>query len=185
MHSERALHPAHLAEFARAERQRVPSSLEEQLVELYVQTRPALLGYLRHLAGSTGEAEDLLQITFLRLFNQLQKGEAVQEMRGWLYRVAHNLAMDHLRRQGRAESAASVWLEDRRRDGLAGSVEDEYSNQQQINQVLNLLNPRERHCLLLRAEGLSYREIAGVVGISEKSVSVYLSRGLKKFGNAE
>ena len=52
---------------------------------------------------------------------------------------------------------------------------------QRIAMSLGNLNERERHCLLLRAEGLSYKEIADVVGISAKAVSVYLARGLKKF----
>jgi RNA polymerase sigma factor (sigma-70 family) len=52
---------------------------------------------------------------------------------------------------------------------------------QEIEQALGLLAERERHCLMLRAEGLSYQEIGDVLEISAKSVSVYLARGLRKF----
>ena len=51
---------------------------------------------------------------------------------------------------------------------------------QQVRQVLGGLNERERRCLMLRAEGLSYKEIGDVLEMSAKSVSVYLTRGLKK-----
>ena len=53
--------------------------------------------------------------------------------------------------------------------------------QQEIKRALSVLAERERHCLMLRAEGLSYQEIGEVLEISAKSVSVYLARGLKKF----
>ena len=46
---------------------------------------------------------------------------------------------------------------------------------------LELLNEKEQRCLMLRAEGLSYQEIADVLETTAKSVSVYLARGLKKF----
>ena len=61
------------------------------------------------------------------------------------------------------------------------SAEDDLIQRQRIALSLKALNERERHCLMLRAEGLSYMEIGDVLGVSEKSVSVYLSRGLKKF----
>ena len=61
------------------------------------------------------------------------------------------------------------------------SAEDAFVRREQIETALQMLNERERHSLLLRAEGLSYQEIADILEISVKSVSVYLARGLKKF----
>ena len=140
-----------------------------------------MLGYLRQIVGSSGEAEDIVQVAFLKLFDQLQKGAELQETRSWLYRVAHNLAIDSLRRQGREESAAIEWMAQRELEDAAVSMEDNMSRRQQVDLLMHGLNERERHCLLLRAEGLSYKEIANVLTISVKAVSVYLSRGLKKF----
>ena len=177
MHSERILNAAAILGFSKAEAPR-KLPLEEVVVEAYVSVRPALLSYLYHIVGSTGEAEDVVQITFLKLFDQLLKNTEILELRGWLYKVAHNLAIDSLRRQGREESASTEWL-----DGLTAagdSAEDRMIRRQQVRQILVGLNERERRCLMLRAEGLSYKEIGDVLEISAKSVSVYLTRGLKK-----
>jgi len=177
MHSDRALNSAAILGFAKAETPR-KLPLEEVVVEAYVSVRPALLSYLYHIVGTTGDAEDVVQITFLKLFDQLQKNTEILELRGWLYKVAHNLAIDSLRRQGREESASTEWM-----DGLAAkgdSAEDRMISRQQVRQILGGLNERERRCLMLRAEGLSYKEIGDVLQMSAKSVSVYLTRGLKK-----
>ena len=102
-------------------------------------------------------------------------------MRSWLYRVVHNLAIDSIRRKGIHQVAVAEWLSERSQTEPARSTEDDLINQQRIANSLVALNQRERHCLMLRAEGLSYQEIGDVLGISQKAVSVYLARGLKKF----
>ena len=73
-----------------------------------------------------------------------------------------------------------MWMTERIRNEAVENTELDYIQRQRIAQSLEGLNPRERNCLVLRAEGLSYREISAVLAISEKAVSVYLARGLKK-----
>jgi RNA polymerase sigma-70 factor (ECF subfamily) len=101
-------------------------------------------------------------------------------VRSWLYRVVHNAAIDQLRHQGKQESLVTEWLQEN--TATSTSAEDDLILRQRIAQSLSLLNERERHCLLLRADGLSYKEISDVLSISVKAVSVYLVRGLKKIG---
>jgi RNA polymerase sigma-70 factor (ECF subfamily) len=155
--------------------------LEETIVDLYATMRPSLLGYAYQIVGSTGEAEDLVQIAFLKLFDQLKRKAQILNVRSWLYRVIHNLAIDHIRRKGIHEIAVAEWLSNRTMTETNRSAEEDLIQQQRIAQSLEILNERERYCLTLRAEGLSYQEIGEVLGISHKAVSVYLSRGLKKF----
>lgn len=157
------------------------SPLEELVVGLYTELRPGLLGYLRQIVGSTGEAEDIVQMAFIRLFDQIQKGSAVEDWRSWMYKVSRNLAIDYLRRQDRGEAAAIEWMAERERNAADSTAEERMGRREQVETLLGELNVRERHCLLLRADGLSYKEIAGALDISAKSVSVYLARGLKKF----
>ncbi len=158
--------------------------LEDRVVELYATMRPSLLGYAYHVVGSTGDAEDLVQNAFLKLFDQLKRDANIQNLRSWLYRVVHNLAIDHVRRKGSRESTQAEWLALRSLTETVHSAEYDLIQKQRIAGSLKALNERERHCLMLRAEGLSYVEIGDVLGLSQKSVSVYLSRGLKKFGGA-
>lgn len=155
--------------------------LEETIVELYATMRVPLLSYAYQVVGSTGEAEDLVQVAFLRLFDQLRRHEPIQNLRSWLYRVVHNLAIDHLRRQGKEDSAVSEWVTHRTLENAPHSAEHDLIQRQRIAGSLELLNLREKRCLMLRAEGLSYKEIGDVLSISAKAVSVYLARGLKKF----
>ena len=157
------------------------NSTEEDVVRLYAQLRPGLLGYLRQIVGSTGEAEDIVQMAFLKLFDQMQKGSAIEDWRSWMYKVSRNLAIDYLRRTDRGEVAAAEWMVERQRSEAIATAEERMGRREQVEILLRELNERERHCLLLRADGLSYAEIGEALEISSKSVSVYLARGLKKF----
>ena len=181
MRSEHTATGRELLNLEIAEKNRRETPTEEFVVGLYTELRPGLLGYLRQIVGSTGEAEDLVQMAFLRLFDQLQKSSSVEDWRSWMYRVSRNLAIDYLRRQNRGEAAASQWLTERTCIERGGTVEEQMGRREQVDILLGALNERERHCLLLRADGLSYKEIGSALEISAKSVSVYLARGLKKF----
>lgn len=181
MGPEQTLNFSQALGFEHAEKNRKSQHLEEQVVELYATMRPPLLGYAYHMAGSTGEAEDLVQDAFLKLFDQLKRNSRILNLRSWLYRVVHNMAIDCARRKGVQETLGTEWLSQRIQAEVPRSAEDDLIQQQRVALSLKALNDRERHCLMLRAEGLSYTEIGEVLGISQKAVSVYLVRGLKKF----
>jgi RNA polymerase sigma-70 factor, ECF subfamily len=180
MNRSTALNLAQAFSFDSADTGRTPP-LEETIVELYATMRVPLLSYAYQVVGSTGEAEDLVQVAFLRLFDQLRRHAPIQNLRSWLYRVVHNLAIDHIRRQGKEDSAVTEWVTHRALETATHSAERDLIQRQRIAGSLELLNIREKRCLMLRAEGLSYKEIGDVLSISAKAVSVYLARGLKKF----
>jgi RNA polymerase sigma-70 factor, ECF subfamily len=152
---------------------------QEKIVELYQTMGPALLGYVRQFVGSAAAAEDIVQTAFLKTFDEMQRGK-ILNLRAWLYRVAHNLAIDQLRRNRNEETAVTGWFLQRTEPRSAPSAEENAIRQQRISHVLKSLNDRERGCLMLRAGGFSYAEIGEVLGMSSKAVSVYLVRGLKK-----
>src|SRR5258705_659944 len=157
--------------------------VEEFITDLYDKLRVPLLSYVYYLVGSTRDGEDLVQVAFLTLFDQLEHNGEIANVRGWLYRVVHNLAIEHVRRHDRRGSLLQKWFADRGAltPESVESAEDDFIRREQIENALGVLNERERHSLMLRAEGLSYQEIADILEISVKSVSVYLARGLKKF----
>lgn len=181
MDQEQTLHQSEIFAFERSNAPGKSRSLEEELVELYGTLRPALLGYAYQISRSTGESEDLVQITFLKLFDQLQRKVPIQNVRSWLYRVLHNLAIDHIRRKQVHDGVVGDWCSTQALSDNTQSTEEALIVRQRIENSLQCLNERERHCLMLRAEGLRYQEIGDVLGISAKAVSVYLARGLKKF----
>ena len=131
------------------------------------------VAYMLHDAQVVGDK----QIGETKLLLQIM--EQIDNLRAWLYRVAHNLAIDALRRRKLQENAVSEWVYTKPSE-TSPSAEQSSINRQAVERALSLLNDRERSCLLLRAEGLSYAEIGQVLEISAKSVSVYLARGVKK-----
>lgn len=181
MNQESTLRFSEALSFTERETQRRSRRGDDSLVELYAAMRTALVSYAYQFVGSTGEAEDLVQVAFLKYYDQMQRSAEIENHRSWLYRVVHNLAIDLLRRRERQEAATTVWLQMREVEERAVTTEEGMIRRQRIALSLANLNERERHCLLLRAEGLSYAEIGDIVGISAKAVSVYLARGLKKF----
>jgi RNA polymerase sigma factor (sigma-70 family) len=167
----------------RSEHIRRGRDVKEVVNDLYRQLRAPLGAYVYHLAGSTRDAEDLVQIAFIQLFDHLERNEEIENLRAWLYRVVHNLAIDVARESERRSLLLQQWFVDRGAltPDSVESTEEEFIRREQIENALASLNERERHALVLRAEGLSYQEIADILEISVKSVSVYLTRGLKKF----
>lgn len=159
------------------------SRLEQKVAEVFELLRDPIYRYVCRLIGKRAEAEDLTQETFLRLFDSLQKGHAMGNVRPWLYRVAHNLAIDWLRQQGRLEQIEDDALP------LAATIDAAPNAEQQLlanerhrrlRAVLAQISPQQRHCLFLRAEGLSYREIGEALGIGISSVATFLARAIKR-----
>ena len=155
-------------------------NVEEVVTELYAQLRSSLLSYTFYLVGCNPDAEDLIQIAFLQLFDQLSQGVEIRNHRAWLYRVVHNLAIEHSKQLNRRSSLIEGWF-DESGQVTTVSADEELVRREQIERSLAMLNERERHALMLRVEGLRYSEIGEIMQISVKSVSVYLARGLKKF----
>src|SRR5207302_7716626 len=91
-------------------------------------------------------------------------------------------AIEQVRRHDRRDLLLQQWFVDRGAltPESIESPEEEFIRREQIENALRILNERERHSLVLRAEGLSYQEIADILEISPKAISVYLARGLKK-----
>src|ERR1700730_4012924 len=131
-----------------------------EATNLYRELRKPLLRYLVCLGLSADEAQDVVQDAFLSLHRHLDSGGSQENIRSWLFRVAHNTARN---RQNRYERRFAAPLE----DGLALALNEATPEQavlenetfSQLRKAIRLLTESERECLLLRAGGLRYREI--------------------------
>ncbi len=138
----------------------------------------------RHIASMIGNdetASDLAQDTFFKAWQNLARLQGEKHLRAWLYSIATNVVRDHERRRRRIQLLP--WKEpdqggpDILVEGFEGTVED----QQVLHLALTQVPLKYRQCVLLQiVEGLSQREIAQLLGISESSVSTYVRRGLDK-----
>jgi RNA polymerase sigma-70 factor (ECF subfamily) len=167
------------------------SHLEEEIVGLFDQFRDPLLRYLLSIGLPVQEGEEVVQEVFLALFQHLLKGKSRRNLRGWVFKVAHNLGLkQRYASQRNAESLSGPREapgEDRIVDP-APTPEDQIArNQRQARllAVLKALPEQDQRCLCLRAEGLRYREIAEVLGMSLGAVSLSLSRSLARLGRAD
>jgi RNA polymerase sigma-70 factor (ECF subfamily) len=154
------------------------TAVERELVETYHREAPGLLRYALFLTGRAPAAEDLLQECFLRYFRALAAGERVRTRTAWLYRVMRNC---FLARQRGAAHRQEVPIEpgaDQERHSF--NPESAYQLHELARQMLRRLAPRELECVRLRAEGLSYAEIAEVLSIRPGTVGALLSRALGK-----
>ena len=164
------------------------AAIELEVVALFDDLRACLLRYLLSFSLSVVDSEDLLQETFLALFHHLKQGKSRENLRGWLFRVAHNLALKHLRSQQSATVVSeSVVLPKNSPISPDLNPEDQCMAAQTSERVLRVvaaLPEQTRCCLHLRGEGFRYREIAEVLDISLGSVAARLQDALARIARA-
>jgi RNA polymerase sigma-70 factor, ECF subfamily len=164
----------------------VARGLTEQVTAYFLTYRSSICRYVRHGCGSA-DAEEVTQEAFLRLYLALERGEQIESVVRWLFRVARNLVID----RGRSRSARyvkpvlhTVWQQ------LAETVpcqqptcEDvlvDESRLVELQMALSCLTDVQRQCLHLRWEGLLYREIAEVLDMSVPGVADAVQRAVSK-----
>lgn len=120
-------------------------------------------------------AQDVVQDTFARLIEQLRAHGPLTNPRGWLYTVAAHACRDRQRRLHRW----LPWLSERdtRR---ASETPDRFDDAHVVLDAIRGLPSRDRLLIALRAQGLSYREIADAAGIRATSVGQLLTRALNR-----
>ena len=148
---------------------------------LYRELRKPLLRYLVCLGLSSDEAQDVVQDAFLILHRHLASGGSQENIRGWLFRVAHNQARNRQNRYDRnfaapGDSEMEAFLD----EATPERAVLEKEKFRQLGKAIRLLSASERECLLLRASGLRYREISEVLGIATSTVSDTVDRAVKK-----
>jgi RNA polymerase sigma-70 factor (ECF subfamily) len=159
------------------------------VLALFDECAPALLRYVATFGLSAEETEDVVQDTFVALFRHLSLGRDRTNLQGWLFRVAHNQALkrrERLLKQVRhahSEAAVASWHVDPALDPEARLIRHE--RHRRLRSVFNALPARERHCLFLRVQGLTYRDIAQALSVSLGSVSKAVTRATTRLLNAD
>jgi len=179
---------AFLVPHVSADVERKASPLEGEVVALFDLYRDRLLRYLLTFGLAIPDSEEVIQEVFLSLFQHLSQDKSRQNLKGWLFRVAHNLALkrrSHVQR--RLKMSGEIDLNHIEAIDPMPSPEDEVVNNQtrrRLFAVFQALPELDRRCLSLRAEGLRYREIAEVLKISLGAVSISLVRSLERLSRA-
>jgi RNA polymerase sigma-70 factor, ECF subfamily len=163
--------------------------IEDEVIRLFDRFRAPLLRYALSLGLSVHDGEEIIQEVFLALFRHLQLRKPNENIQGWLFRVAHNLSLKCRRERQKFFGGVDRdgALVEKRVDTAPNPEEQVLSTQRQgrLVAVLNALPEQDQMCLRLRAEGLRYREIARIVGISLGAVSISLARSLARLMSAD
>ncbi len=143
---------------------------------LYERHSAKILGYCMHQLGSREEAEDAVQTTFMNAFRALGRGVVPEAETAWLFKIAENVCLSRRRsswRRGRIESPSDFGVIEeivpgpsRQRDELIG-----------IEDALASMPEQQRRAILLREwQGLSYREVADELELSQSAVETLIFR---------
>jgi RNA polymerase sigma-70 factor, ECF subfamily len=166
-----------------------PSEIEYEVMALFEQFRDPLLRYALSFGICIHDAEEITQEVFLSLFRHLQSGRSRRNLRGWIFRVGHNLALKkrYANNQSHKRTEPSESAIEQQFDPSPNPEEHLLSTRRQrsLLAVVDALPAVDQSCLRLRAEGLRYREIASVLGISLGAVSLSLTRSLARLGRAD
>ncbi len=152
---------------------------EKTLADIYDVLSPGLYRYAYRLLGDVQAAEDVVSETFHRFLIALRSGAGPrQHLRAYLYRVAHNLAIDHHRRQRLQLVALDGKLPAGEDDPESSS--DQVVAAEQARRALWLLTPDQRLVVLLKFfEGLDNKEVAAALGKPEGAVKSLQHRALQ------
>ena len=151
--------------------------------ELVQRYQDPVFGMALRLLGGRGDAEDVAQEVFLRVYRGLDSFKGEAKFSTWLYRITYNLCADWLRRNSRADRRAAmieeaVEVADGRVNLEEGILESE--TRDKVRRALNGLDERYRNVVvLLYYQKMSYEQIAAVLELPMKTVETRLYRARK------
>jgi RNA polymerase sigma-70 factor (ECF subfamily) len=140
--------------------------------------------YAYALTCDRGLAEDVVQEVFLRLYQNFDAAQRDGLLRSWLLRVTANVTRNMLRGLSRARSRDETFVGQSARTTETTLPDGELVREAEIaetRRVLDKIKEPMRSCLLLRHEGLSYKEIAAALGVKESSVGGFIARARREF----
>ena len=137
----------------------------------------------RSVVQDAALAEDVVQETYLRLYKNLDSINTEEMLRPWLIRVAINVARNTVRGAIRANTRDENYVKD---SGLMStrSVEMDYEEFSSVNEIrlaIDKVKEPLRSCLILKQQGLSYKEIAASLELNESSIGTFVARARQEF----
>lgn len=138
----------------------------------------------RSVTGSEAHAEDVVQEVFLKLYKNIDSAPSGELLKAWLIRVALNASKNAVRGNSRATIRDDNYFKETVSEAQTAHPEFLFERRQEIESARGaLIKIREpmRSCLILKQQGLSYKEIAAALGINESSVGTYVARGRQEF----
>ena len=178
-----ALKASTLAEFCLGSSK--PQKLEEFVSGLYEAHREEVFRYLRSRGIRPADAREICQEGFLRLFEALGRGESVRNPRAWVFRVAHNCAVNATLSRVNSEALTPDIA-----SGIAGADPDpeeallQKESLSRLHRAIEALPGQQQEFIKLRTAGFRYAEIAEIAGVTVGTVGQSLFRALTRLRKA-
>lgn len=159
-------------------------SSREQVAAAYAEVRIDVYRYLLATGIGPAQAQEITQDAFLGLYEALLRGTVVENLRAYLLRTAHNRAVNVMTAMpAMTEGALRAACETAVNDGTEQRLIEEERRRRLRDEVARL-SAQQRLCLELRTQGLRYREIGEVLGISTSAVGEFLRRAVEHLRRA-
>ena len=141
--------------------------------------------YTFRMTGNPDDAADLLQDTFLRAFKAFPRLPKDANHRAWLCRIAHRQVLNHFRsKRLRGTSPIDAAAEVHDANGHPDDLSETRRLARVLAHVVRDLTPRQRSALLLKKyEGLPYRDVAEILGMSPENARAQVYQAMKKVRN--
>lgn len=156
------------------------ASHRDRFLELVAQVRPELHRFCARMTGSIAEGEDVVQDSLIRAFFELAELDSMPALRPWLFRIAQNRALDHMRRYDRRMSVPLDGGDDLPSDA-ALDADDMLARDEAVRAAVSRfteLVPVQRSCVVLKdVLGHSLEEIAELLDLGVPAVKAALHRG--------
>ena len=164
-----------------------PASLtaKERVAALYEDHRDEIYRFVMAQGLEPAKAQELAQDVFVKLFISLKRGTEISSERAWLYSVAARLAVDYWRREGRP-----MWIELDSMPAIADNLRSSEMTpeasavwRQRLQRVATMmahLSREQRLAVQLRLQGLRYRAIAEILGVSVSTTAEMLSTAVER-----
>jgi len=130
--------------------------------------------------GNSEDAKDVTQESFTELFEMKNKQKEFINPRAWIYKVAYNRCINLYKKRQRFTNydISNFQIIEDKEDSL-----EKREQYKKVREAMNKLGEKEKTLVILYKERFSYKEMAVVVGINEKSVGKTLSRSIEKMAN--
>ena len=153
----------------------------EEIVEHY---QTPIIRYLYRLTGDSEVSRDLAQDTFLQSYRSILKTRSELSFKAWLYKIATNNARQYHRRR-RVLSFVPFFDTERPGAPEPKAAPEHADERLAIEETLLQVSEEKRACIVLHfVEGLRYREIGEILGITEEAVRKRVARGSDDFRTA-
>jgi len=157
-----------------------PDLMEKKFLEAFDGLSDALFRHCYFRVSNREVAKDMVQDTFMKTWREITKGQQIENIQSFLYRVANNLIIDYYRK-AKSDSLDALLDDgyDPRGDDAAGIVAA--SELSLSLRALDTLSEKDRRVLVMRhIDGLSPKEIADTIGETENTVSVRIHRAIHR-----